>query len=714
MPAVPATHTQKAMSESEISSRIATLLANSYNDSDFKTAFYAVEQFISENTPEARRDLRPSVQATIIKQGGQTLKEFGRIEAKLEQIGQTIGALNDVYKQMDQVAESLQYSTRQIVSESRELGAQEHNLAVKQTLLAKFEQTFEIPALSQEILTLSSTPVDKQFFECLDGAKRILVDCETLFAAAGPTSKDIELETTASKGANDANGLQNSSAVQVMKSVGQVLDRAYEKLVYFVQKHLRDAEGGMSGARSGQTSTGVEVSATMYTNVSLIRQALTYLQDRPLLFQSALGELEEARRKVVSSEFNAALADGDGSGVKPIDYYAYDPLQYLGDIMAALHTAIVGEKELLEALFGNKDMMSLSRNVNAGVMAAAFESFSQAEYLDRVTSVLIKPLRLRVERLISSESKMLTVHKEGTLLLFYAETFQRLYGLDGESSDRTTTPTPQLLQTLAQLSQSCMRQFDKCLDANISHTKQTIKDYSPIVSDLQSPEFLTDALAEVKDLFSSHEGSILSARSVESSETSNQDGEKQTDKHDSSTLLVAKVIDPYIECCTEIAERLKDSPVESAVFLVNCLTSIKNTIAFFTFAQPKLDQVEQSIDELMARLTQLQLDIFIDRSGLKQVLISSDKDKPQVDTSKLDSDMAAVDAQLEDFLPAATMESGRLLGELSSSRMASNITLRASVEFAELYDQIKQVINATHPEALPRTVHDVKILLAVD
>lgn len=700
-------------SADNISSKVSGLLANTYNDSEFRTALYALDGFMGENTPEARRDLRPSVQATIIKQGGQVLKEFAKVASRLEQIGTNIDSLNETFRQMEAMAESLQISTKPIVSESRELEAQENNLYVKQSLLNMFRTSFELDPHTEDILTLSSIPVDKTFFESLEEAKRVVRDCETLFTSSSTGSVTDNADNGGAVPENGPSADDDRSAVQVMKNIGDILDKAHEKLVYFVQKHLRDADGP---------------SATMFTNVSLIRQALTTLQDRPLLFHSAISDLEDARRKVVSAEFNSALADGDGM-VKPIDFYAYDPMQYLGDIMAALYAAIVGEKELLGALFGNMDMLSFEHE-RQSLMQIVAAQFDQLEYLDRVTAVLIKPLRLRVEKIISTEHKLLTVYKESTLLLFYAETFRKLFGLYDRDDTTTSSPitspttkTPQLLQTLQQLSDNCMRQFDKCLEASVMATKQTYGLSSGATTasdrlisnqDLQPPEFLSDALVDIKELLTTHESSIVTS-------SSSSDASVATGTSTTNSSLVDTVVEPYVQCCYQLADKSREAgtldATGTAIFLANCLTSVKNVIAFFTFAQSKLEEMDSTITRLIDELVELQVQQFMTSSSLCELVSTPTvQDTTSININdKLDQDLIdKVALQLEDFLPAATMESGRLLSELSSSRMASNVTLRASVRFAEIYDQVRDLVNDQFPGKFTRTIDDVKILLAVD
>jgi hypothetical protein len=62
------------------------------------------------------------------------------------------------------------------------------------------------------------------------------------------------------------------------------------------------------------------------------------------------------------------------------------------------------------------------------------------------------------------------------------------------------------------------------------------------------------------------------------------------------------------------------------------------------------------------------------------------------------------------------MESGIDLQKLSSPRLASSITLRASLKFAEQYADLYDEVMRQYPNdhLLPRSVHEVKVLLALD
>jgi hypothetical protein len=65
-----------------------------------------------------------------------------------------------------------------------------------------------------------------------------------------------------------------------------------------------------------------------------------------------LDEIASARHDAVARAFiNALTRGGPGGTPRPIELQAPDPLRYIGDMLAWVHQACAGEKEMLESLF---------------------------------------------------------------------------------------------------------------------------------------------------------------------------------------------------------------------------------------------------------------------------------------------------------------------------------------------------------------------------
>jgi hypothetical protein len=69
--------------------------------------------------------------------------------------------------------------------------------------------------------------------------------------------------------------------------------------------------------------------------------------DSLVCYRTILDELAMARRDAVARAFMAALTRGG----RPIELQAHDSLRYIGDMLAWVHQACAGEKEMLESLF---------------------------------------------------------------------------------------------------------------------------------------------------------------------------------------------------------------------------------------------------------------------------------------------------------------------------------------------------------------------------
>jgi hypothetical protein len=66
--------------------------------------------------------------------------------------------------------------------------------------------------------------------------------------------------------------------------------------------------------------------------------------------------LAQTRAGALASAFLDALTRGGPSGFpRPIELHAHDPLRYAGDMLAWVHQALAGERELAEALLGSAE-----------------------------------------------------------------------------------------------------------------------------------------------------------------------------------------------------------------------------------------------------------------------------------------------------------------------------------------------------------------------
>lgn len=134
-----------------------------------------------------------------------------------------------------------------------------------------------------------------------------------------------------------------------------------------------------------------------------IRRALRVLAERPTLFQSCLDCFSEARQKILLQSFFDALTGSESeiaSGIsKPIELYAHDPLRYIGDMLAWLHSATVSEQEALEVLFVSGEDSSIAKGIETGLASEPWQEGYDARQslmmlVDKNLDAVCRPLKV--------------------------------------------------------------------------------------------------------------------------------------------------------------------------------------------------------------------------------------------------------------------------------------------------------------------------------
>ncbi|CAN6636940.1 hypothetical protein TRVA0_016S00738 [Trichomonascus vanleenenianus] len=631
-----------------ISQKISNILSTSYADSTIRIALEGLDTRVTANSVETRRNLRSSIEAEVIRANGQILKELGRFAEGIRDLGASVGELNRGLQRMEGQVSTAKRATSQIVRESEDLRRQDEKTVGKQVLLKAFRATFVLS--EAEVASMApGAPLDDRFFATLARIKQIHGDCQALLATG---SRD--------------------TGIEIMGAMSERLDAAYDRLHQAVERELKSVSASQSGVSIGRG----------------LRKALAHLAERPTLFDDALNGLCEKRQKNLATEFIAALTGSQSSSQgtqdsKPIDFYAHDTLRYIGDVLAWIHAAAVGEKENLEALFGTDTMASGIEEGLASEPWMSCEAFDSSalvdEKVDRITGALVKPMKARIEQVLAAEPKIATLYEAQSVLMFYRTTFCKHL--------RASSPVVAAIEALAS---AAMHQFNSRLEDRVVVVRESLP---PPPEDLQPPEFLLDALGDLRAVLSSCETSVV--------------GGTDAEKESQVRTVIDDLTEPFLECCSRIASDMRDG--EAEIFSANCLDAARMTLSLYAFASYKLEQLDGRIEELAGALADHQLRFFSARSGLGSVTDLHSR-----------TELAGLVASLDDFLPAATMESSEALHRLNSPRLASTVTLRASEKFLSAFKELEDKLRSIYGDSdefravFPRTSEDVRVLLALD
>lgn len=526
-----------------------------------------------------------------------------------------------------------------VLEEASSLIEQKQNLETKKALLNAFNQHFILSDDELMVLTNMSDPVDERFFLILKKVKQIYTDCQILL---GNENERLGLE--------------------LMDQRSRNLNSAYQKLYKWIQREFKTLN-----LENPQIS-------------SMIRRALRALAQRPTLFQSCLDFFAEAREHVLTDAFYSALtgssADHEQNPLtKPIEFYAHDPLRYVGDMLAWTHSITVSEREALESLFIS-DGDEIAKVIQAGRESEPWsavdgETFdgqkALGDLVNRNLAGVAKVLRQRVEQVIQNHEDPILIYRITNPINFYRITFRKLLG--SESS---------ILETLSILEESALRQFRTITEDHVVSLRNDLNLPSP---SLNIPEFLDEALVQLTALLKSFDSTLTPA--------SSREAEFQP--------ILATALILYLDLCQKLAQKFEIP--ENDIFLTNCLLAAKAVLVSYDFVTTQTASLEDSLRGHISALTSHQHAFFLHASGLQPLLVAlapfstPDSPLPLSTVSSLPAfspdALSAASQTLDDFLPSAFMDAIENLKPLSSAKLGADITTEAADRFCSDFEFVE-------------------------
>lgn len=556
---------------------------------------------------------------------------------QLKRIGATINSLNQCCEDMRQHVTAARQENAPVLEEASTLLAQKQELETKKQLLDAFNKHFIISEEDLMLLTGTTEAVDDHFFAILKRVKHIYIDCQVLL---GTENQRLGLE--------------------LMDQSSRNLNIGYQKLYRWIQKEFKTLN-----LESPQISSN-------------IRRALRSLAERPTLFQSCLDLFAEAREHVLTDSFYSALTGSSNENdqnpmTKPIEFYAHDPLRYVGDMLAWTHSATVSEREALESLFIS-DGDEISKGFQAGRQAEPWsagddEAFdgrkALGELVNRNVAGVARALRQRIEQVLQNHEDAVLLYKIANIVKFYRVTFIKLLG-----------PDSSLLETLSSLGQSALRQFRAVVSDNISAIQADIAAPTP---DLRIPDFLDEALTQFTTLLKTYDSSLTPASS----------------RVADFEPIISQALNPFLSTCEKMAKETNEP--SASIFIANCLLAAKTTLSAYDFVQDRVSELNEQLASLTTGLIEYQHAFFLHTSGLHPLLtaLAAIEDAPgsllKVATLPTFQLQPITDASqtLDDFLPSALMDAMENLKRLGNTKLSQEITADAAERFCEDFEFVE-------------------------
>ncbi|ORX43080.1 oligomeric complex COG6 [Hesseltinella vesiculosa] len=635
------------------------LHASMADDTRIKDALTALSDIPDLNQADLRRNLRGTIEKKEIQVNQKFLDAFSLVVNQLNSLETQVQNMQSACQQMRERLGNVTSETAKMIEQASVYETESAACDARVLLAKKFLDKFTLSQEEVQILTSNSSPVNGAFFDALDHLQRIHNDCRLLLTST-----------------------HQQTGIQIMESLSLHQEAAYDKLYRWTQLESRSSFGGDS----------IDVS-------SLMTKALYSLRHRPVLFRTILDEISMARREAVGHAFMTALTRGGPGGTpRPIELQAHDSLRYIGDMLAWVHQACAGEKELLEALFKNPSLQKQGKSsddyedVTVTMIKEAVD-----DLLDAAMEGTCRPLKIRMDQVLGLHPDVITCYKVANLIHFYAITMTRLLRKDSSLS-----------KTLYAAGNSAGKYLYQTLNAQSQRILQNVE--TPPKT-LAVSSTVRDVTHQLKEIIGSYDSSL-----VMSNHASNED---LRDFNFDEILDI--IIEPLTQAC-EMSSAMV-SRVDGHIYVLNCLHYFMSTMAVYPFTEQKYKTLESKVNDRLDALAQEQYQELLQHSGLASIvncISSKQKDIPLSTLSGMDArSLTTTLSKLDSSLVMASADISPQMQRLRSSEHCQQIQEKAIHRLLESYRLISEAVqdpaNDYGPDSasiLPRSVEDMEAIFS--
>nr|CAG4636061.1 EOG090X03SX [Eubosmina coregoni] len=613
-----------------LAKKVAKILDNQLeNDKETLEALKELSTFFTENSIRTRRNLRGEIEGRNLNINQDIFKTFNQIKEALDNVNAEIMFMDQSCKGMSAKLTAVKSRTHQLMSQMSNFQSSNIQLGMEQQIVQKMMDTLQLTITEVSELSNFDKPITADFFSALRKAQQIHQQCKHFLQSGHQTT-----------------------VFEIMEQMAGFQDKALEKLYRWTQIQCRNIDSPESSV--------------------LLTQAVACLQDRAVLLKYVIDEYCTVRRAVVVRSFLDALTVGGPHGTpRPIELHAHDPARYVGDMLAWLHQMTPTERENAQSLLKGCDKSDISELVRNA--------------LSNITEGVCRPLRLRLEQVISPDIGPAVLHTLSGLIRFYLNTI-------GE-----VVPNSALIETLTDIFNQCHHTFLTSLESHVGRLLERIQLPS---QDLSPSAGISQLLNLLRDVLSG--GHIVDAQPGDVAE------------------VVNRVVDPLMQCVEDTAARLPR--LDQAAYTLNCYYQIHSSLSLYEYVDERLESLQGLMENQITLLSTEQATSLIHSLGLGPVcsLLQNQGEGevlsniPGMDPSSLQSFLIKLDALLA-APDALQLAQWRLLISGSQRKTVQRRALDTVLSiYSQLYEAVHNPVNRyTNPSSIMRrTPSQVRDLLA--
>lgn len=627
-----------------LSTRLSRVLNDSLSDATIREIFSNLqERFDKESNgyvvdlielgivgSMSRKKFKGRIESELIRNQLNILKQYQPIVKQLKQIEVKLNKLNELSVQTnDKINKNFDFSNK-LNLEIKDLNDNKRLIGLKKNLLISFKEKFTLN--EYEEFVLNSGDLNNEFFTTLARAERINENCSILLSLDNP-----------------------QLGLKIIAKSNQMINRSIDRIVSYTNKTL-----------------GNMYSLSSKSRLATLHQCFKYLQNKLNYFNSIVNTFSESRSKVLVDEFNRQVqgdfeVNGQGrsssisSDSRPIYMSAHDPVRFVGDLLAYVHSVSVNESETITSIFTMGDDNDKE-----------FENIIQ-DVTDKILQSLSRPIKARVEQIVSSETKLSTLVQIFNLVELYNIMFTKQLGKAGN-----------IVETVKQLIKVCQDRIFMIISNRLATIKNKNLTKLDLNLDLQPPEWIIEFYSDILPIVDQITTETILNLSPEENEK-----------------FLNLIVNEPIQVFNEHVDHNKVFSEKKDVLIIksNFLDLILSKTIPVSLLSEKVLEVNEMIDKLTEEITQLELNNMLGQCGLYDYfniinMICPFSDdffevsiyEPIKENKLYTKDsFVQVDEKVQEFFPSAMIEMQQSLLKLNSPIVVNQIIDNSFMQFVKFY-----------------------------
>ncbi|EMG50652.1 hypothetical protein G210_1850 [Candida maltosa Xu316] len=523
-----------------LSTRLSRVLNDPLSDSHIREIFTNLEdRFDKEPTgyvldliepgitgSMTRKRFKGKIESEIVKNQTVVLKSYSPVLKQLKNIEIKLGKLKELSELTNSRISNNFDVSKSLTLEIDALNNGKKMNGLKKGLLVNFKHKFTLNEYEEFILNQGE--LNDEFFTVLKRAELINENCSILL------------------------GLDNPQlGLKIIAKSNSIINRAMDRIVGYTNKTL----GNLYSLNSKSESRSKEILDDFYKQVQ------------------GDGEINGQRRS--SSVSNDS---------RPIFMSAHDPIRYVGDLLAYVHSVSVNESETITSIFtmgeDEKDEQKVENEFHTTIH----------DVTDKILRALSRPIKARVEQIVSTETKLSTIVQIFNLVELYAIMFTKQLGNTGN-----------LTETIQQLIKVCQDRIFMIISNRLATIKTKNSAKLDLNLDLQPPEWIIEFYSDILPM--------LDQITTETMLNLSQD---ENDKF--LDLIINQPIQIFNDHVHE--NKLFTDKKDILIIKSNFLDLILSKIIPVTLLTDKVIEINDMITEMTVKITELELVNILNQCNL--------------------------------------------------------------------------------------------------